>query len=70
MARFFPVRSQCHFDTSGEQRFSDENSEKDGGFLFAEIPSCKKNLPPFSTTVNEISAAFGRYEAAQVAIKG
>jgi len=31
MARFFPVRSQCQFDTRGEWRFAEEKSERKGG---------------------------------------
>ena len=42
MARFFPVRSQCQFDTSGERRFA-ERLEK----LLEDDYLCWSNVPSY-----------------------
>lgn len=38
MARFFPVRSECQFDTFGKRRFADEKSERKGAIIIRTCP--------------------------------
>ena len=53
MARFFPVRSECQFDTFGKRRFADEKSERKGAIIIHTCPSNREDKPllflvPFS----------------------